>query len=171
MVWTLGQSVRWLRKEKRLTQAQLAEKAGVSTTTIYRLETDENYEGVTLAAVAGALDMSTAELMAWTPPAAFEERQSPDRLEYIPIRTGDDEVDTERLRRRRQEPSAVPGSTADSPATSALSPSEGNSDAMRDYVWSMLQCLPEAVRNNWVRQLSVEAEKYDQGKTKAGGDA
>lgn len=51
-----------------LTQAQLAEKAGVSVTTVYRLEKNENYERVTLEAVAGALNLTAAELLGFAAP-------------------------------------------------------------------------------------------------------
>lgn len=68
MGWNLGHTVRWLREQKKLTQAELADKAGVSVTTIYRLEKNSNYEGITLAAVAGALGTNEARLLDFAAP-------------------------------------------------------------------------------------------------------
>lgn len=72
MQWTLGHTVKFVRETAGLTQAQLAEAAGVSVTTIYRLEKNENYERVTLEAVAGALKMTALELLGFAAPVVTD---------------------------------------------------------------------------------------------------
>jgi transcriptional regulator with XRE-family HTH domain len=61
---SLGETIRRLRKARRLTQEKLAARAGVHKNTINFIETGriKNVESVTLAAVAGALEVDVAEL-------------------------------------------------------------------------------------------------------------
>lgn len=50
--------VREIREEKRLTQAELAEKSGISRQTLISIETEENYSTTTstLLKIAAALE-------------------------------------------------------------------------------------------------------------------
>ena len=56
--------IKELREKRKLTQAQLAEKASVSRTIIYRLENERNFDTSvsTLRKVAEALDVSVKSL-------------------------------------------------------------------------------------------------------------
>ena len=60
----LGQNVRKFRKERRMSQTELAEKAGVALMTISRLERGEHDPHVrTLWQIARGLDVPLLELM------------------------------------------------------------------------------------------------------------
>lgn len=59
-----GKKISHLRKEKQLTQAQLAEKLNISNKTVSRWETAEGYPEITLIApLAEALGVTTDELL------------------------------------------------------------------------------------------------------------
>ncbi len=60
----MGYRIKNLREEKRLTQEQLAKKAGVSRVTIALLESKENYDTTTktLVKIAKALDTTVDAL-------------------------------------------------------------------------------------------------------------
>lgn len=63
----LSQRVKELRKEKGLSQEELAKKAGLSLRTIQRVESRETEPtGDTLKRIATALDSTPAELLNWT---------------------------------------------------------------------------------------------------------
>ena len=60
----LGQRIRKLRKQQKLSQTELAEKAGVALMTISRIERGEHDPHVrTLVRIARALGVSTISLM------------------------------------------------------------------------------------------------------------
>ena len=60
----LGQEIRRLRKEQRLNQSELAEKANVAMMTISRIERGEHDPHIrTLVRIAGALGVSVIHLM------------------------------------------------------------------------------------------------------------
>jgi XRE family transcriptional regulator of biofilm formation len=60
----LGQKMRELRKERRMSQTELAQKAGVALMTISRLERGEHDPHVrTLSQIARGLGVSLLELM------------------------------------------------------------------------------------------------------------
>lgn len=59
-----GERVRCQREAHKLTREQLAQRAGTSTSTIARLELNDQLPRVaTLAAIANVLDLSLDELM------------------------------------------------------------------------------------------------------------
>jgi phage repressor protein C with HTH and peptisase S24 domain len=72
-VWTLGDTLRLLRKREGWTQHDLADKAGVGLRTVIRLESEEpgNYQKLSLAAVAGAFGWTEGELLNWNPSTPF----------------------------------------------------------------------------------------------------
>lgn len=60
----LGQEIRRLRKEQRLNQTELAEKADVALMTISRIERGEHDPHIrTLGRIAGALGVSAFDLL------------------------------------------------------------------------------------------------------------
>ena len=70
----LGRRVRELRKRKRLTQAELAEKAGIDPKYIGQIERGETNPTVRLLAnIAQALDISLAELFTFPQEVREEE--------------------------------------------------------------------------------------------------
>jgi transcriptional regulator with XRE-family HTH domain len=61
---TIAQTIRRLRKERGLAQEGLAFKAGLSTSTLSRIELGKHAPTVTtLRRIAGALDVTLAELL------------------------------------------------------------------------------------------------------------
>jgi len=59
----IGYRIKLIRKEKRLTQEQLAEKAGISTSYIYKIEAGDDHVTVrTLLRIAEALQVQAAQL-------------------------------------------------------------------------------------------------------------
>jgi len=77
IVERLGRRVRELRKRKRLTQTELAEKAGIDPKYIGQIERGETNPTVRLLAnIAQALDISLAEL--FTFPQEVEEEEFED---------------------------------------------------------------------------------------------
>ena len=62
--YVTGEAIRLLREKNRFTQAELAEKIGVSDKAVSRWETGKGYPDITLLEpLAGALSVSVAELM------------------------------------------------------------------------------------------------------------
>ena len=62
----LGQKIRELRKQQKLSQTELAEKADVALMTISRIERGEHDPHIrTLSRIAKALGVSTISLMRW----------------------------------------------------------------------------------------------------------
>jgi DNA-binding XRE family transcriptional regulator len=60
----LGQTIRELRKRRKLSQTELAEGAGVSLMTISRIERGEHDPHIkTLARIAGALGLSVLDVL------------------------------------------------------------------------------------------------------------
>lgn len=61
---TFGVRLKKIRKQKRMTQAQLAQKAGISAVSINFYETGRLLPNVsTLEWICGALEISSAELL------------------------------------------------------------------------------------------------------------
>ena len=60
----MAYKIKELREKRKLTQAELADKANVSRTIIYRLENEREFDTSvsTLRKVAGALDVSVKSL-------------------------------------------------------------------------------------------------------------
>lgn len=73
---TIGQTIRLLRKEKALTQGQLAELIGVSTQAISKWETDTGMPDISqIVPLAKVLEVSTDKLLGYTDEAYEKELQ------------------------------------------------------------------------------------------------
>ena len=64
----IGRSIRVVRKRRRLTQAALAERAGIATRTLRTLEQGGDVQWSTLLRVLRALGVDTAATIMPTPP-------------------------------------------------------------------------------------------------------
>jgi transcriptional regulator with XRE-family HTH domain len=60
--WTPGYAIKKLRRDRRWNQDELAEKAGVSVSTVRRVEEDRNVGTQFLRAIAEALEVDEATL-------------------------------------------------------------------------------------------------------------
>lgn len=70
---TLGQRIQNFRREKGLTQKQLAEILGLATGTIQQYELDKRQPRINqLQAIAAALNVSTADLLGIEPDEKFD---------------------------------------------------------------------------------------------------
>jgi len=103
-IWTLGDTLRLLRKREGWTQQDLADKAGVGLRTVIRLESEEpgNYQKLSLAAIAGAFGGTEAELLNWDPGAPLPSKgvhvaevERLDRDTYAGYKPGDIPLITE----------------------------------------------------------------------------
>ncbi len=85
----VGARIKRVRREAKLTQAELAEKIGVGTTFISRIERGATQPPLkTLAALAGALNVSAVDLFDFKGPVVFREgkqgaRQRKECLESV----------------------------------------------------------------------------------------
>ena len=69
----IKENVKTYRKKQHLSQAQLAEKAGISTTYIGEIETSRKYPSVkTLTKIAGALSVEPFRLLMNTAPPTLD---------------------------------------------------------------------------------------------------
>jgi len=74
----VGKNIKTIRKAKKWTQAQLAEKVGVEPVSIARIETGLNFpKEETLASIAKALDVNVADLF------AVKESDKKNTIKYI----------------------------------------------------------------------------------------
>lgn len=81
IVWTLGDVIVKLRKQKRWGRKKLAHAAGVSYSTITRLETNREMKEASIRAVAvRAFGLTPADLYALVPRAAGPLERERDRL-------------------------------------------------------------------------------------------
>ena len=75
---TLGETIRELRREKGLSQEQLAERTGLSRQTIYKWESGQAAPDLeNLQTLAGALGTTVSRLLGEAPPPSRPDPQDP----------------------------------------------------------------------------------------------
>lgn len=70
---TIGEKIKAIRKSKRMTQKQLAEKLGISYQAIQQIENKDNINTNTLQKIASALNVPISELLKYSCNAVFSE--------------------------------------------------------------------------------------------------
>ena len=86
---SIGQNIRKVRKQKKLRQEDLAEKAGISVTYVGALERGEKIPSLeTFIAIANALEVSADVILCDVVTAGYEVKHSliSDKIERLPKR-------------------------------------------------------------------------------------